>query len=124
QTPLRETSLLDAEVHVEASGNPAATLPVIERHLRPGARCLVVSRTDLAALIDSNPWVSHAARLIGARGHCGGIYPYLLNLFLAGRLDPTALVGATLSLEEVPAALARGATATSAGKTIVRVSDH
>ncbi|MFD9891420.1 alcohol dehydrogenase catalytic domain-containing protein [Amycolatopsis sp. NPDC059027] len=111
---------LDAEVHVEASGDPASTLPLIEDHLRPGGRVVLVSRTDVPALVDTNPWVSNAARLVGSRGHCGALFPYLLNLFAAGRLDPRALVGQVLALEDVPGQLSRGLTP-AAGKTIVHV---
>lgn len=111
---------LDAEVHVEASGDPASTLPVIERHLRPGGRVVLVSRTDVPVLIDTNHWVSHAARLVGARGHCGALFPVLLNLFAAGQLDPYELAGKVLSLEDVVAELSLGLTP-AAGKTVVRL---
>ncbi|CCH32377.1 alcohol dehydrogenase catalytic domain-containing protein [Actinosynnema sp. NPDC047251] len=113
--------LLDADLHVEASGNPAQTLPVVERHLRPAGRCVVVSRTDSPVLVDTNPWVSTASRLIGARGHSGGIFPYLINLFASGQLDPRALIGAVLTLDQVPGALA-GDAMTAAGKTLVRIT--
>lgn len=111
---------LDAEVHVEASGDPTSTLPIIERHLRPGGRVVLVSRTDSPARIDTNPWVSNAARLVGARGHCGALFPFLLEIFAAGGLDPRALVGKTLSLEETPGLLS-GGHASAVGKTVVRV---
>ncbi|HEX3785489.1 MAG TPA: alcohol dehydrogenase catalytic domain-containing protein [Pseudonocardiaceae bacterium] len=111
---------LDAEVHVEASGNPARTVPIIEQHLRPGGRCVLVSRTDVPTRIDTNPWVSNAARLIGSRGHCGAIFPYLLNLFASGQLDPHALVGVVLSLRDAPEVLSLGFGAAE-GKTIIDV---
>ncbi|GAA4547441.1 scyllo-inosose 3-dehydrogenase [Amycolatopsis samaneae] len=112
---------LDAEVHVEASGDPAATLPIIENHLRPGGRVVLVSRTDVPVLVDTNPWVSNAAKLVGARGHCGALFPSLLNLFAAGQLDPRALVGQVLSLEDVPGQLS-GDRTPAAGKTIVHIA--
>jgi scyllo-inosose 3-dehydrogenase len=111
---------LAAEVHVEASGNPTATLPVIENALVPGSRCLLVSRTDLPSTLDTNPWVSNAAQLIGSRGHSGGIYPYLIRLFTASRLSPRDLIGTTVPLAQCPQLLNRGATATP-GKTIVLI---
>ncbi|WP_215544215.1 alcohol dehydrogenase catalytic domain-containing protein [Amycolatopsis sp. CA-230715] len=111
---------LDAEVHVEASGDPASTLPVIERHLRPGGRVVLVSRTDVPARVDTNPWVSNAARLIGSRGHCGALFPVLVNIFAAGRLDPGALIGKTLSLENTPELLSHGHDS-AVGKTVVRI---
>lgn len=111
---------LDADVHVEASGNPSATLPVIERHLQPGSRCVLVSRTDAPVRMDTNPWVSSAAGLIGARGHSGGIFPFLIRLFAAGLIDPLQLVGATVALEDVPGLLGQNGM-NHAGKTIVSV---
>ncbi|WP_344417061.1 alcohol dehydrogenase catalytic domain-containing protein [Amycolatopsis minnesotensis] len=114
---------LDAEVHVEASGDPASTLPVIERHLRPGGRVVLVSRTDVPALIDTNPWVSNAARLVGSRGHCGALFPLLLKVFAAGQLDPRAVVGKTLSLEDTPELLSEGIVS-AVGKIVVRIARH
>lgn len=112
---------LVADVHIEASGHPSATMPIIERSLRPGSRCLVVSRTDLPVAIDTNPWVSCAARLLGSRGHCGGIFPYLIRLFAVGRLRSEDLIGAVVSLEEIPQLLAQGIDKIP-GKTVVILS--
>jgi threonine dehydrogenase-like Zn-dependent dehydrogenase len=112
-----------AEVHVEASGNPTVTLPVIERSLLPGSRCLLVSRTDIPSTLDTNPWVSNAAQLIGSRGHSGAIFPYLIRLFAAGRLTPRNLIGTTLPLEKIPDLLTRGL-ATLPGKAIVLTADE
>jgi threonine dehydrogenase-like Zn-dependent dehydrogenase len=109
---------LAAEVHVEVSGNPAATLPVIERSLLPGGRCLVVSRTDRPSTVDTNPWVSNGGQLIGSRGPSGGLFPYLIRLFAAGRINPQDLIGETIPLAEIPDVLGRGV-GTSPGKTIV-----
>ncbi|MET8829527.1 alcohol dehydrogenase catalytic domain-containing protein [Streptomyces sp. NPDC004610] len=115
---LAERGALSAEVHVEASGNPAATLPVIERSLLPNSRCIVLSRTDLPTRIDTNPWVSSAARLIGSRGQSGGVFPYLIRLFAAGILDPGELIGDTFPFREVPRLL-RGGSLENAGKTVM-----
>jgi threonine dehydrogenase-like Zn-dependent dehydrogenase len=109
---------LVADVHIETSGHPEATLPIIERLLLPNSRCLLVSRTDLPASIDTNPWVSSAAQLICSRGHCGGIFPYLIRLFAAGRLRADDLIGAIVSLDDIPQLLAEGIDKTP-GKTVV-----
>jgi threonine dehydrogenase-like Zn-dependent dehydrogenase/sugar phosphate isomerase/epimerase len=113
---------LVADVHIETSGHPDATLPIIERLLLPGSRCLLVSRTNLPATIDTNPWVSSAAQLICSRGHCGGIFPNLIRLFAAGRLRPDDLIGAVVSLEDIPQLLAAGLDETP-GKTVVMLSN-
>jgi threonine dehydrogenase-like Zn-dependent dehydrogenase len=113
---------LVADVHIEASGNPSATLPIIERSLLPASRCLLVSRTDLPVTIDTNPWVSSAAQLICSRGHSGGIFPYLIRLFAAGRLRPEDLIGAVVSLDEIPQLLAEGLDKTP-GKTVVTLTN-
>lgn len=114
---------LVADIHIETSGHPAATLPIIERSLLPGSRCLLVSRTDVPVTIDTNPWVSSAAQLLGSRGHCGGIFPYLIRLFAVGRLRPEDLIGAIVSLDEIPQLLAEGLDQTP-GKTIVDLTDR
>ena len=113
---------LEADVHIEASGCPSATMPVIERSLLPGSRCLLVSRTDLPTTIDTNPWVSSAAQLIGSRGHSGGIFPYLARLFAVSRLRPEELIGAVVSLDEIPQLLVEGLDKTP-GKTVVNLTD-
>jgi len=113
---------LVADVHIEASGHPSATLPIIERCLRPGSRCLIVSRTDLPVVIDTNPWVSSAAQLLGSRGHCGAIFPYLIRLFATGRIRPEDLIGAVVSLDEIPQLLTHGIAQTP-GKTVVMLTD-
>jgi threonine dehydrogenase-like Zn-dependent dehydrogenase len=113
---------LVADVHIETSGHPEATLPIIERLLLPSSRCILVSRTDLPATIDTNPWVSSAAQLICSRGHCGGIFPYLIRLFAAGRLRPDDLIGAVVSLDDIPQLLAEGLDKTP-GKTVVALAN-
>ncbi|WP_030593461.1 alcohol dehydrogenase catalytic domain-containing protein [Streptomyces globisporus] len=111
-----------AEVHIEASGQPASTMPTIQRSLLPGSRCVIVSRADRPSALDTNPWVSAGAQLIGARGQSGGLFPYLIRLFAAGRLLPDALpdalVGATLPLTDVPQLLTQGVLL-APGKTVV-----
>lgn len=119
--PVRIPELV-ADVHIETSGHPSVTLPIIERSLLPGGRCLLVSRTDVPATIDTNPWVSSAAQLLGSRGHCGGIFPYLIRLFAVGRLRPEELIGAIVSLDAIPQLLAEGLDKTP-GKTIVSLTD-
>jgi threonine dehydrogenase-like Zn-dependent dehydrogenase len=114
---------LIADIHIEASGHPSATLPLIQRSLRPGSRCLLVSRTDVPATIDTNPWVSSAAHLISSRGHCGGIFPYLIQLFATGRLRPNNLIGATALLHNTPQLLTQGLD-TTPGKTIVLLNNN
>jgi threonine dehydrogenase-like Zn-dependent dehydrogenase len=114
---------LVADVHIETSGHPTATLPIIERSLLPGSRCFLISRTDVPATIDTNPWVSAAAQLLGSRGHCGGIFPYLVRLFATGHLRPKDLVGAIVSLDEIPQLLAEGLD-TTPGKTVVSLNDQ
>jgi threonine dehydrogenase-like Zn-dependent dehydrogenase len=110
---------LVADVHVEASGDPAATLPVIQCNLTPASRCVLVSRTGVPSMVDTNPWVSSAARLIGSRGQSGGVFPYLIRLFASEQLAPHALIAKAVSLTEIPDILAAG-DLTTPGKIVCR----
>ncbi len=55
--------------------------------------------------------VTKAARIVGARGHAGGgVFPDLLRLLVAGRLDLLPMITARLPLRDARNALERSRT--------------
>lgn len=59
-------------------------------------------------------------RLLGSHGMAAHGYPPMLELVRSGVLRPDLLVTSTITLDEVPAALAAMGTAPGAGATVVR----
>jgi alcohol dehydrogenase len=96
-----------ADLAVDAYGS-AATAMASVRSLRRGGRHVQVglmlgddSRAPL-------PWdlvVAHELEVVGSHGMAAADYPPMLDLVVAGRLDPHRLVGAVIGLAEAGAAL-------------------
>jgi threonine dehydrogenase-like Zn-dependent dehydrogenase len=100
-----------ADLAIEAAGAASHTLPEIERSLAPRGTILTLGRTGDRPPLSLDALVTNAARIVGARGHAGGgVFPDLLRLLAAGRLDPLPMVTARLPLADAAAALERSRT--------------
>ncbi|GIE92592.1 alcohol dehydrogenase catalytic domain-containing protein [Paractinoplanes rishiriensis] len=98
----------EADVAIDAFGSAGTALASV-RSLRRGGRHVQVglmlgddARTPL-------PWdlvVAHELEIRGSHGMAAVDYPPMLDLIVAGRLDPRRLVGAVIPLEQAGSALA------------------
>jgi alcohol dehydrogenase len=79
----------------------------------------MLAESALAA-VPMNTVMARELELIGSHGMAAADYPAMLDEIVGGTLQPGRLVGATISLEEAPAALAAmGRPATAAGITVI-----
>ncbi len=97
-----------ADVHVEAAGAAGRTFPAIERALAPAGKVVYLGRTGEHARVEADRYVTGANTLVGSRGHAGGgVFPSLIRLVAAGRLDLRPMISARFGLEQVVDALDR-----------------
>ncbi len=108
-----------ADVHIEAAGAANHTFPEIDRCLAPNGSIVYLGRTGEHARIQADVLVTGANALVGSRGHAGhGIYPALIRLAAAGRLDLLEMITARLPFARVEEALERSRSRTD-GKIMV-----
>jgi len=107
---------------IDALGSTATSLGSIAslrkrgRHVQVG---LMVAEAA-APPIAMNGVMARELELIGSHGMAAAAYPAMLEEILSGQLAPGRLVGATIGLDEAPAALAAmGRPATTAGVTVI-----
>lgn len=107
-TVLAETDGRGADVHVETAGAVEETYPVIAETLAEGANVVHISNASSPAPVDTRQYQGTAAQLYGAEGHTGDrIYPLVIRLMAAGRLDNLPIVTSTFPLADAPEAIER-----------------
>ena len=97
-----------AHVSLDALGSPALAAASV-RSLRRRGRHIQVGLLlgdDAATPLPMDVVVAHELEILGSHGMAAADYPAMLALVAAGRLDPAALIGRRISLEDAPAALA------------------
>ncbi|HJP89433.1 MAG TPA: alcohol dehydrogenase catalytic domain-containing protein [Candidatus Limnocylindrales bacterium] len=111
-----------AHLSIDALGSVATSLGSIGslrkrgRHVQVG---LMVAESAVAP-VPMNTVMARELELIGSHGMAAAEYPRMLAAIVEGRLAPGRLVGATIGLEEAPAALvAMSRPATTAGITVI-----
>lgn len=123
---------LDARLRAATSGGAHAVIEAIGRaslvrqglsSLRPGGRHVQVgllAGDDADPPVDVGRILALELELLGSHGMSAHEYPAMLDEIARGVLDPAALVGRTITLDEAPAALAAmSAPASSPGTTVV-----
>jgi threonine dehydrogenase-like Zn-dependent dehydrogenase len=96
------------DLAIEAAGAASKTLPEIERSIAPRGTLLYLGRTGDRVPVTLDHFVTQAARIVGARGHAGGgVFPDLLRLLVADRLDLAPMITARLPLARGAQALER-----------------
>lgn len=121
ETVERVTGGDGADVHVETAGAVGQTYPAIEDSLAEGASVVHISNATRAAAVDLRKYQGNAAQLYGAEGHTGqGIYPRVIRLMAAGRLDNLGLVTSVFPLDRADEAVERAAERVD-GKVLVEV---
>lgn len=95
-----------------------AGLRVRGRHVQVG-----LLLADQAALpLPMGPVVAKELQILGAHGLAAADYPGLMALVADGRVDPTALVGRVIGLDQAGSALAAMSTSSAGvGMTVIRV---
>lgn len=122
---VRERSGGGVEVSIDAFGSPATALASV-RSLRPRGRHvqigLMLGDAALAAM-PMDAVIAGELEILGSHGMAAHEYPDLLGAVASGAFRPIELVGRTISLEEVPAALAAMGTAGAqgSGMTVIEV---
>ena len=119
---IRELTGGGAHLSIDALGSVATSLGSIAslrkrgRHVQVG---LMLAESRLAP-VPMNTVMARELELLGSHGMAAAEYPRMLAEILAGRLEPGRLVGATITLDEAPAALAAmSRPATVAGVTVI-----
>ena len=104
------TDGMGADVHVETSGAVTQTYPVIDASLAEGANVVHISNAARAPQIDLRQYQGNTAQLYGAEGHTGqGVYPRVIRLMAAGKLDNVPIVTSTYDLADADAAIEQAA---------------
>jgi threonine dehydrogenase-like Zn-dependent dehydrogenase len=105
---LELTGEIGADLQIEAAGDAPATIPEIERSTAPNGRIIYLGRAQRSTLMSLDGLVSGAQKIVGARGHSGyGIFPNIIRLIAAGRLDPRPMITARFPFKEALVALER-----------------
>ena len=97
----------EVDVSIDAVGS-AATADAAVRSLRRRGRHVQVGLMLGADASAPLPWdlvVARELEIYGSHGMAAADYPAMLTMVADGRLDPAALVGATITLDKAPAAL-------------------
>lgn len=95
-----------ADMMIEAAGSGMHTVPEIEKAFAPGASMVYLGRTGERVPVMLDVMVTQAAKIVGARGHVGrGIFPRIIRLLEAGRLDLDPMITTRLPFERTIDAL-------------------
>jgi threonine dehydrogenase-like Zn-dependent dehydrogenase len=99
-----------ADVHVETSGAVTQTYPVIEDTLAERANVVHISNALAAPAVDTRKYQEAGAQVYGSEGHTGQeVYPHVIRLMAAGRLDNLPIVTSTFSLSQAEEAIEQAA---------------
>jgi len=94
------------DVAVEAAGDAATVLPVIESSLAFGGKLVQIGVEGGAVAVKPLALQMRAGTIYGSMGHIGGFDP-VISLHLAGRIDLSPVVSTRYKLSEASAALKR-----------------
>jgi len=121
ETVANLTNERGADVHVETSGVVTQTYPIIEDTLAERANVVHISNAATAPAVDTRKYQGSSAQLYGSEGHTGQeVYPHVIRLMAAGKLDNLPIVTSTFSLSEADDALER-ATKRVDGKVLIDI---
>jgi len=110
-----------ADVHVETAGAVGQTYPVIEDSLAEGASVVHISNATADPSIALRKYQGASAQVYGSEGHTGrGVYPRVIRLMAAGRIDNRPLVTSEFPLERADEAVKRAAERVD-GKVLVEI---
>ncbi len=109
-----------ADMHVEAAGAPAVTVPEMEATLAIGGKVVIIGRAAERAPLYLEHFQTRAGQIFGAQGHSGyGNFPYVIRLMAARRIDLTPTITSRFPLDQTLAAMEKAARRED-GKIMVR----
>ncbi len=115
------TGGLGADIQVEAAGAAPLTVPEMEKSLSPQGKIVYLGRAAVSTPMCLDVLVSGANMIVGSRGHSGcGIFPSIIRLLAAGRLDIGGMVTARFPFDRVLDALELSTKRTD-GKILVNI---
>lgn len=118
---VREVTGGGARVSLDAFGSLVSSANSI-RSLRPRGRHVQVGLMlgeNASAPVPMGLVLANELEILGSHGMAAHEYPAMLDLITQGILDPLALVGRTITIDEAPAALAGMGAAAHAGMTVI-----
>ncbi len=99
-----------ADMQVEAAGDAAQTIPQMEAALSPQGRIIYLGRSQAAAQVHLDWFVSGANSIAGARGHAGyGIFPNIIRLVAGKRLNLLPMISRRYKFKNALDAIAASA---------------
>ena len=108
------------DLHVEAAGAPALTVPEMEETLAFGGKIVQIGRASERVPMYLEHFQTHAGQVFGAQGHSGyGNFPYVIRLMAARRIDMTQIITSRFSLDQGVEAVQK-ASKRMDGKVMVR----
>ncbi len=91
-----------ADIQVEAAGAAPMTIPQMEKAMAFNGEIIYLGRAAASTLVHLDNLVSGANKIIGARGHSGyGIFPSIIKLIAAGKLNLEKMITARYPFESV-----------------------
>lgn len=116
---MEETKGLGVPTIVEATGNTKAVYPAISRSLAIGAKVIQLGMDAEQAYFDLIPFQYKHAHIYGSMGHAGSnIYPSVIRLMAAGRIDMLPMVTERFPLTEIKGAISK-AESKETGKVLI-----
>lgn len=116
---MEETKGIGASTIIEATGNTNAVYPAIIKSLATDAKIVQLGMDSSPGSIDLVPLQRKRAHLHGSTGHAGfNIYPSVIRLMAAGRIDMFPMVTDRYPLAETEKAIEKFASRES-GKVLV-----
>ena len=110
-----------ADVHVETAGAVRQTYPAIEDSLAERANVVHISNAGTRPAVDLRKYQGNAGQIYGSEGHTGQrIFPRVIRLMAAGRLDNLGLVTDSYDLSEADDAVRKAAERVD-GKVLVEM---
>ncbi|MFQ5708954.1 MAG: scyllo-inosose 3-dehydrogenase [bacterium] len=112
-----------ADMHVEAAGFMSGTVPIMESSLAINGRMVIIGRAATRVPMYLENLQVRRSQVYGAQGHSGhAIFPSVIRLMAAGRIDMTKAVTAIATLDQAVSAIERLSRDRSEGKIQVRLS--
>ncbi|RMF67206.1 MAG: alcohol dehydrogenase [Calditrichaeota bacterium] len=112
-----------ADVHVEAAGVMSRTVPEMEASLAINGKIVIIGRAAERVPMYLENLQVRRSQVFGAQGHSGhGVFPSVIRLMAAGRIDMTRAVTAIRPLDESVDAIKHLSEHRSEGKIQIKIA--